>query len=779
MSKLSHRVVFFCVICVCLFLFGSFKGQADDPKLTLDWISLDSYKSVGMSPSSVHWSEDGKRIYFMWNPDKEKDPQLFWVTPAGGAPTRVAEEDRWKLPEGRGDRNEQGTYTVYAKFGDIFLLNIKTGQVKRIFKTEKAEANPRFLKDGERFTFEMERNLYLYEIPTGTISQLTNIRSDVDPKEKPKKTEEEEYLKKQQADLFDIVNRWKDDEERAKARANKQNPKPEPYYLGSKKKRVATFVPSPHGEFVGIVVEDTSKSDQGRLPIMPKYVTESGFVETQELGRDGYQRVKVGAPVSTSRTGVYEVATGEVTWAEVEIKDREVNHNAPVWADDSSKFAFVIGSVDHKDRWIAVLDRNTRRAEIIDHERDEAWIRDLRAGVGGSSMGWLKDNDTLYYLSERDRWWHLYTCQVSTKKVTQLTRGNWEIAFLKLSQDKSKFYLTTTEVHPGERQLYSLPVNGGALTRLTTAEGWHTPIFSPDETTIALSYSDSNTPTELFVTPNGKGAKMKPLTDSTTPEFKSHRFPKPQLITFPDADGNLIYGDLYLPPEPIEGKRPAIFYIHGAGYAQAVYKRWSSARLLHYYLAQQGYVVLSIDYRGSAGYGRDCRTAVYRHMGGKDVDSAVAAVEYLVNNHNVDRKRIGLYGGSYGGFYTLMSLFTHPGVFAAGVARVPVTDWAHYNHGYTSRILNLPYEDEEAYKRSSPIYFADGLQDHLLIVDGIEDNNVLVQDSVRLVQRLIELKKDGWSYQPYPIEPHGFRQETSRLDYNKRLIRFFDQYLKQ
>ncbi|MDH5715625.1 MAG: prolyl oligopeptidase family serine peptidase, partial [Candidatus Aminicenantes bacterium] len=163
---------------------------------------------------------------------------------------------------------------------------------------------------------------------------------------------------------------------------------------------------------------------------------------------------------------------------------------------------------------------------------------------------------------------------------------------------------------------------------------------------------------------------------------------------------------------------------------------------------------------------------------GKDVDSAIAAVEYLVNNHNVDRKRIGLYGGSYGGFYTLMALCTHPGVFAAGVAYVPVTDWAHYNHGYTSRILNLPYEDEEAYKRSSPIYFADGLQDHLLIVDGIEDNNVLVQDTIRLVQRLIELKKDGWDCHLYPVEPHGVRQETSRLDYHKRLVGFFNRYLK-
>lgn len=781
MSRLFNRFFIFCLIFFLFFFGESLTGKVAKPKLTLDWISLDFYKSVGMSPSSIHWSEDGERIYFRWNPDRKEDSrhELYWISPEGGIAKRVPEEDLWKLPEGRGDRNEQETYTVYTKFGDIFLLNIKSGRVKRIFKTERSESQPRFLKNGKQFTYEVDKNLYLYDIPSGVISQFTDIRSGEDPEKKHEKTKEEEYLKKEQEDLFDIIKKRKEDKERYKARLKKENPKPAPFYTGSKKKKIVSFVPSPDGKFVGIVMEDTSKYEQGRIPIMPKYVTESGFVETKKLAYDSRSRAKVGAPVATYKTGVYEVATGKVTWAEAEIKDHEVNHNSPVWADDSSKFVFVIGSVDNKDRWIAVFDVANGKTDIVDHERDEAWIRDLRAGRGGSAMGWLKDNDTLYYLSERDGWWHLYACEVSSKRVSQLTKGKWEIATIRLSKDKSRFYLTTSAVHPGERQLYSMHVKGGNLTRITTKEGWNLSYFSPDESNIALSYSNANTPSELYVMPNLPGAKIEKLTDSTTPEFKSFHLPQPEIATFPDADGNLIYGDLYL-PEPTEGKRPAVLFIHGAGYTQAVYKAWGGRdrRLLNHYLAQMGYVVFSVDYRGSAGYGRDCRTSVYRHMGGKDVDSALAAVEYLVKNHNVDRKRIGIYGASYGGFFTLMALFTHPGVFTAGVAMVPVTDWAHYNHGYTSRILNLPYEDEEAYKRSSPIYFADGLQDHLLIVDGIEDGNVLVQDTMRLVQRLIELEKDGWDYHLYPTDGHGVGKESSRLDYYKRLTRFLDRYLK-
>jgi dipeptidyl aminopeptidase/acylaminoacyl peptidase len=166
-------------------------------------------------------------------------------------------------------------------------------------------------------------------------------------------------------------------------------------------------------------------------------------------------------------------------------------------------------------------------------------------------------------------------------------------------------------------------------------------------------------------------------------------------------------------------------------------------------------------------------------MGGKDVDSALAAVKYLVREHQIDPGRIGLYGASYGGFYTLMALFTHPGIFAAGIAMVPVTDWAHYDHGYTSRILNLPYDDEEAYKRSSPIYFAEGLRDNLLMVAGIEDGNVLVQDTLRLVQRLIELKKGGWDCHLYPTEGHGVGQESGRYDFYRRTAEFFDRHLRK
>ena len=201
--------------------------------------------------------------------------------------------------------------------------------------------------------------------------------------------------------------------------------------------------------------------------------------------------------------------------------------------------------------------------------------------------------------------------------------------------------------------------------------------------------------------------------------------------------------------------------------------------MFHNMLVDNGYTVLDIDYRASAGYGRDWRTGIYRFMGGKDLSDHVDGTKYLIENQGISSKKIGIYGGSYGGFITLMAMFTKPDVFAAGAALRPVTDWAAYNHGYTSNILNEPQTDSLAYRKSSPIYHAEGLKGNLLICHGMVDVNVHYQDAVRLSQRLIELKKDNWELASYPMEDHGFVEPTSWMDEYKRIFKLFEGTLKK
>jgi dipeptidyl aminopeptidase/acylaminoacyl peptidase len=366
----------------------------------------------------------------------------------------------------------------------------------------------------------------------------------------------------------------------------------------------------------------------------------------------------------------------------------------------------------------------------------------------------------------------------------QLTTGRFEIDNAALSPDGSTFYIRSTEQHPGERQLYSLSVDGGPRTKLTSLTGSFDGEISPDNSAFGAVFSSANRPTEVYVMANRAGAEPKQVTTSTSAEWRSYKWVEPQLITYKARDGVEVFARLYT-PEMVGAKRhpsaPAVVFVHGAGYTQNAHKYWSSyyrEYMFHHLLASRGYVVLDPDYRASAGYGRDWRTAIYRWMGGKDLEDVVDGARFLVDTHKVNARRIGVYGGSYGGFITLMAMFTTPDAFAAGAALRPVTDWAHYNHPYTSNILNEPQGDIAAYRKSSPIYFAEGLKGALLICHGMVDVNVHFQDSVRLAQRLIELRKENWELAVYPVEDHGFVEATSWADEYKRILKLFEENLK-
>jgi dipeptidyl aminopeptidase/acylaminoacyl peptidase len=414
---------------------------------------------------------------------------------------------------------------------------------------------------------------------------------------------------------------------------------------------------------------------------------------------------------------------------------------------------------------------------VVFTEHDDAWLN----GPGAQTLGWLKDGTQIYFQSERDGFSHLYKVGFDGGEPKQLTSGKFEVSSVELSNDGATFYLTTSEVGPGERHFYSMSVDGGSRVQITKTAGNHHIVLSPDEKFMADVYSYTTKPPELFTGDNKPGATEAKLTSSPAKDFWDYPWVDVPIVQVQARDGAMVPAHFYKPSNFRRGG-PAVVFVHGAGYAQNVHKYWSPnyshEYLFHHFLMEHGYMVLDMDYRASAGYGRDWRAAIYRHMGGKDLEDNVDGAKWLVAQ-GADPKRIGLYGGSYGGFITLMAMFTTPDVFAAGAALRPVTDWAHYNHGYTSNILNLPQKDEEAYRKSSPIYFADGLKGALLICHGMVDTNVFFQDSVRLVQRLIELHKDNWSIAPYPVEDHGFLQPSSWADEYKRIFQLFETNLKK
>jgi dipeptidyl aminopeptidase/acylaminoacyl peptidase len=546
-----------------------------------------------------------------------------------------------------------------------------------------------------------------------------------------------------------------------------------------------------------------------RAQDVPSYVTESAYPEMIN------GRSNVGDSQARRLLAVLDLKQNKATWADASAfagnekaakegdkpVPRLVDWSLPDCSDDGAQCVAAVRSADNHDRWLVKIDPATGKAASIDNLHDAAWIREgaVSTGTGGGGFGgggfgggaalaWLPDNKRALYLAERDGWMHLYSIDVSAAAPapTQLTSGKWEISSARLSNDRTKIYLTASEVHPGEHHFYTMSVDGGPFTRITTTTGGHEVTVSPDEKTLVDLFSTINRPPEICVMPFEKGVAAKQVTTTPTAEWLAFKWIEPKVISYKARDGQMVFARLYT-PEMVgakrDPKRPAVVFVHGAGYLQFAHKYWSQnyyrEHMFHHLLAAKGYVVLAPDYRGSSGYGRDWRTGIYEHMGGKDLDDSVDGAKFLVATERVDPKRIGIYGGSYGGFLTLMALFTTPDVFAAGAALRPVTDWAHYNHGYTAPILGLPQTNPEAYRRSSPIYFAEGLKNQLLICHGMVDTNVFFQDSVRLMQRLIELRKETWSVAPYPVEDHSFTTETSWADEYRRILRLFEDYLKK
>ncbi len=273
---------------------------------------------------------------------------------------------------------------------------------------------------------------------------------------------------------------------------------------------------------------------------------------------------------------------------------------------------------------------------------------------------------------------------------------------------------------------------------------------------------------------------LVPVTETPTEAWWSFPWIEPEIVRFRADDGVAVPARIYRPADlGAEPNGAGVIFVHGSGYLQNVHNGWSSyfrEYMFHHFLAAAGYTVLDIDYRGSAGYGRDWRTAIRGHMGGRDLADQVDGARYLVEHEGIDPERVGIYGGSYGGFITLMALFTAGDTFRAGAALRSVTDWAHYNDGYTSNILDDPDEDPDAYRRSSPIYFAENLRpdQHLLILHGMVDTNVQFSDVVRLAQRLIELGKENWELAVYPAEGHAFEAPSAWTDEYRRIFELFE-----
>lgn len=724
----------------------------------------------GTAPADVHWSLDGTRVYFRWKQPSDPwsaEPDTYVVDRSGQGLRKLSEAEAFLAPPSRGSRSKDKRRLVADRAGDLYLWEAGKAMPRRLTHTVEAERNPAFSQDGARVLFQRGDNLFSLGLQEGVLEQITDIR-DKNP-EPEKGTESQEWVKAEERALLHRVQLAAEKREKEESLAKAREPRRP--YIPAAGWKVVDLQAAP-GE--AWVLARLRKSDpKAQTTVVPFYINEKGYTDPQ------VSRTKVGDRQPAGQLVWLSTTTGEAKPIDsgiltAEGKPRPVQSFAPVWNEAGTHAVLWAMAEDFKEAWLLQIDPGQTKAKVLTSVKDTAWV----GGPNALTLGWTPQ-ETVYFLSEASGWSHLSTVSLQGQ-VKSLTSGAFEVQEVELSDDQKHFWITTNQRHLGEKLLYRLPVQGGAPELVTTAEGWHEAVPSPDGALLADVSSFMNRPPELYLQSAKANAASTRITTSPSSDFLARTWMAPELVAIPASDGVKVPARLYRPASWKAGG-PAVLFVHGAGYLQNAHKGWSNygrEYLFHHLLMEKGYTVLDVDYRGSAGYGRDWRTAIAGHMGGRDLQDELDAAKWLITTQGVDAKRIGIYGGSYGGFMTLMALFTSPGTFKAGAALRPVTDWAHYNHGYTSRILGDPQTHAEAYRKSSPMYVAAGLQDHLLICHGLVDTNVHAQDSLRLSQKLIELGKENWELALFPTEDHGFVDPASWVDEYRRILKLFESTLK-
>ncbi len=746
----------------------------------------------GLGVRDVRWAPDGSGVFFRWkeNPSPEDDPELdpWFFTDRSGGEARIVKEDEldevpgedliWHLPSTRAAWTNRGRILI-SESGD-------TERIRTLYEAEQPARRLRFSNDGQHIRFMLGEDLFEISVADGRMRQVTRRYE----KKEPPATEAGRLLQEQQYELFERHRAQRNREKARSAHGRKLSPGASQPIPVEKGVRLVDIQLSPDSKWVTF----RWSKPNGKRPATRylDYADKSGYATPHDA------RAKVGEPQDDAGLSIvaYDPQTDpeEVVVKRVVPFEGEPGPEAekaagetgsiiygPYWSLEGDRAVVQVISRNHKDRWIKELDLGTGRLRLITHDHDDAWLGGpppLAGYLQPVLLEWLPGG-SLAFASERSGFSHLYL-STTDGQIRPLTAGEWEVREARLNRDRTAWLIQAGREHPCDDHLYLMSAQGGDLVRLGEKEGRHTGRLSPDGLRLAVVSSQNLQLPDLYLKDPRPQALSRRITISGSQASQEKVWTQPVVVTFPHPDGKPLWANLYKPETPLP-QRPGVLHIHGGGYRQFSHRGWSVYGWATHmgfiqYLVQEGYTVLDFDYRGSAGFGRDYRTDIYRSMGEKDVTGGVAAVDYLVREHGVDRSRIGVYGLSYGGFFTLSALFKHPGVFAAGVANAAVSDWMHYNHLWTSRVLNLPSDDPEAYQVSSPINHAKGLRDPLLIVHGLIDDNVQFQDAARVVQKLIELEKD-FEVMYYPMERHVITSEASRLDYRKRVIAFFERHL--
>jgi len=757
---------------------------------------------LGVRPRDPSLSADGRWVAWRWSPTDAEEQKLgWWIAPSdGSAEARQlfapeAEVDLAWLPTGDG--------ALLFRGGWIERFDVATGASEPLFQCGPRRGRVVFNEAGDRalFTAGADEELWLLDLASGERwspahsltdrgrwFQLLEAKGEVVLFAAPPGTPAPTSAAKGAATEKAAEKVEKND----KVEKGDKPATPDKGAAPEKPKRVLWRVPLP-GSAKGGAPVATKLEEGGRVEVSAdgRFAAQSSFEPEQrrqlilaDYLADSVKAVPVrgdlaGDPPPKSSVTLFDLEKGERGALPLDEGERFYQSDFR-WSPAGARLLLQRVSDDFKVRQIVVADPDSGSSRPLFSERDEAWI-----GGPLNFAQWRGDGEAIVFSTEKHGFAQLLLLPLSGGEAVELTARDSEVQEAQLLAGGRTLLAVSNVRDAAERSFLRIDLDAAATRELATPRAGCVGDFavSADGGTVAFLFESLGVPGDVWSIATAEEARAAQLSETVPDALRELQLPPPELVTFDNpADGTKLRALLYRPATPQAGgaKPPAVVFVHGAGYLQNVTRSMTEYPvnyLFHQRLARLGFAVLDVDYRHSAGYGRKFRTDIFGFMGGKDLDDEVAGADWLAANAGVDRARIGLYGGSYGGFLTLMALFTKPDAFACGAALRSVTDWRTYNTWYTTPRLGDPKTSAENYRRSSPLDHAEGLTKPLLILHGLKDSNVFAQDSIRLIEKLIQLGKE-FDAMVYPSQDHGFTDPESWIDEYRRIERLFVRELK-
>lgn len=597
--------------------------------------------------------------------------------------------------------------SVSVKNNDIFYKDI-TGNERQLTRDKLEEKNPTISPDGAQVAFTRNNDLYSIDIKTNTETRYTMDGSDV---------------------IYNGWASWVYFEE----------------ILG-RASQYKAFWWSPDSKKIAFM-----RFDDSLVPVFPIYNSKGqhGFLENTRYPKAGDKNPEV-------KTGIVSAGSKEIIWADFDPKADQY-FGTPFWMVDSKTIWMQWMNRDQNNLIIYSINPQNGNKSVIYQEKHNTWVDWF------DNMYFLKNGQGFILKSDKSGWGHFYYFDLEGNLKKQLTSGAWRVNQLLMVDEKAQeIYFTARQENSTRNDLYRVGLKGNEEPqRLTFGNYDHQISLSPDGKHFITTYSNLGTPPKSALMDN-KGKVIRELADSKGLAFDSYKLPKTELSYYKTRDGLELPMTVILPLNFDPAKKyPVWISVYGGPDAGRVFDKWNSPLALTYWWAKEGIIQVAIDNRSSGHLGKGGMDFIYRKMGKYEIEDFMDAALLLKSKPYVDSSRIGITGGSFGGYITAMALTYGADVFTHGIANYSVTDWGLYDTHYTERYMGTPQNNPEGYKITSPITYADKLKGNLRIVHGTMDDNVHMQNSIQLIDKLQDLNKH-FEFMLYPGERHGWGGAKSR-----------------